>query len=262
MAFIRGPARLRKQIFLNFKGGTGKTTLAAIYGLRLAELGYRTLFIDMDPQGHLTTCLGKKDWHFDKTLFHVLVRDGPIGEVTKKIWGLPADVVPADISLSATELCLGRLPYREWRLVHALAPLKEQYDVVVMDTSPTIGLLTLNGLLAAEDLIIPVLPDSLSMLGLETLFKALGYVQRDFRHFPVNVGVLLNRFEPAVRRCINLRKMLAARYPQRLLKATVRECPELANQPSLRRLGGRYCVPAQAAEDIDLLIEEIAPGRG
>jgi len=261
MAFKSAAESFRKQMFLNFKGGTGKTTLAAAYGLQLAETGRRVLFVDLDPQGHLTKCLGVNEWQFGRTLYHVLVREARIAEVMKKLAGLEAHVVPADISLSATDLSLNGLPYREWRLVHALAPLRRQFDVVLFDASPTISLLNLNAILASRDLIVPVLPDSLSLHGLKTLLATLTSIETDFDHRIENVGILLNRFLPDDAHCVDFHKRLKKIYKGHVLRTVIRYCPDLGNQPSLDRVGARLRLEGQVLEDIRDLMKEIAPTK-
>ncbi|HUT23552.1 MAG TPA: ParA family protein [Sumerlaeia bacterium] len=249
-------------MFLNFKGGTGKTTLSAAYGLQLVKMGRRVLFVDLDPQGHLTKCLGINEWQFDATLFHVLTQDVPVGDVLKKAPGLEAFVVPADISLSAVDLSLGPLPYREWRLVHALSSLTDEFEVVVLDASPTINLLNLNAVLASRDLIVPVLPDSLSLFGLRTLMKTLASIEADFSHRIENIGILLNRFLPDDANCEDVRKRLKQTYSGRVLETVIRHCSELSREPALNRFGARLSLCEEALADFRALIQEIAPLPG
>lgn len=249
-----------RQLFLNFKGGTGKTTLSAAYGLQLAEQGRRVLFLDLDPQGHLTKCLGINEWQFDRTLYHALVRDVPITELMKKIPGLPeSTIVPADISLSTTDLSLSGLPYREWRLVHALSAVKKQFDVVVMDAPPAISLLNLNAILACTDLVIPVLPDSLSVFGLKTLLRTVGSIETDFDHRIGNVRILINKFAPEDPASQESRDFIRKHHKGQLLETVIRHSAHLSRQPLLHRFGARLVLDERSAEDIESLVEEIGP---
>jgi chromosome partitioning protein len=137
----RVPARraMRAQLFLNFKGGTGKTSLSSSYAYRLAERGYRVLMIDLDSQGHATKCLGHEGSSFKQTLHDVLVRRKPLSEVTVAT-GMPGlDLVPSNLTMSTVDLSLMPLAGREFRLRKALEEAKAKYDFVVMDAPPSFG---------------------------------------------------------------------------------------------------------------------------
>src|SRR5512133_2371074 len=164
------PSPPRVELFLNFKGGTGKTSLSSSYAYRLAERGYRVLVIDLDSQGHATKCLGKEGSSFTKTLFDALIRKTPLTELTVET-GMPGlSLIPANLAMSTIDLSLMPLSGREFRLRNALKDVEGRYDFVVMDAPPSFGLLNLNALMAASDLIIPVLADFLSYDGLRLLF--------------------------------------------------------------------------------------------
>ena len=167
------PFPRRIQLFLNFKGGTGKTSLSSSYAYRLAERGYRVLMVDLDSQGHATKCLGREGSDFTKTLHDVLIRKTPVDDVTVPT-GMPnLSLVPANLAMSTIDLALMPLAGREFRLRNALQAVAPKYDFVVMDAPPSFGLLNLNALMAADDLIIPVLADFLSYDGLRLLFETV-----------------------------------------------------------------------------------------
>src|SRR6185369_15865148 len=114
------PFPVRVQLFLNFKGGTGKTSLSSSYAYRLAERGYRVLMIDLDSQGHATKCLGKEGGSFSQTLHDVLIRKKPISGVTVPT-GMPGlSLVPSNLAMSTIDLALMPLAGREFRLRKAL----------------------------------------------------------------------------------------------------------------------------------------------
>ena len=145
----------RRQLFLNFKGGTGKSSISASYGYRAAELGARTLLVDLDPQGHLTRCLGFNGSDFELTLYEVLIDKHDIRDAVVETGMKTLHLLPANIRLSPIELSLMSQNAREWRLRRALEPLSSTYDLVVLDSPPNIGLLNLNAILVrrAEALI-------------------------------------------------------------------------------------------------------------
>ena len=143
----------RRQLFLNFKGGTGKTSLSTSYAYRLAERGYRVLVIDLDSQGHATRCLGEEGASFPRTLFDVLVRKVPLSQVVieTKMPGLK--LVPSNLAMSTVDLALMPLAGREFKLRNALKDVEGEFDFLVMDAPPSFGLLNLNALMAAQDLV-------------------------------------------------------------------------------------------------------------
>ena len=171
---------IRKQLFLNFKGGTGKSSVSASYGFRLAQMGVKTLMIDLDPQGHLTQCLGLDSSQYPKTLFSALVEKEDLERIIIKTDLPTLDIIPSNLNLSPTELSLFAMNSREFRLKRLLALVEKDYELIVMDASPSIGLLNLNAILASNDLLIPVLADFLSYHGLKILFETLIYDRRRF----------------------------------------------------------------------------------
>ena len=138
---------IRKQLFLNFKGGTGKSSLSASYGFRLAQMGIRTLLIDLDPQGHLTQCLGLNNEEYTKTLFNGLIEKEEIEKIIVKTDLPTLNIIPSNLNLSPVELSLFSMNSREFRLKRLLSSIEKNYEVIVMDASPSIGLLNLNAIL-------------------------------------------------------------------------------------------------------------------
>src|SRR5215470_10861818 len=131
------PLGHRKQLFLNFKGGTGKTSLSTSYAYRLAELGYSILLVDLDSQGHATKCLGYEGEDFERTLLDVLVRKMPVKEVIQRTPVPNLSFVPSNLSMSTVDLSLMPLAGREMRLRNALKDLDGQYQVTVFDAPPS-----------------------------------------------------------------------------------------------------------------------------
>ena len=172
--------RRRKQLFLNFKGGTGKSVISANYGYKLALNGFKVLMVDLDPQGHLTKCLGINPDEFSKTLYDVIINKDPI-ESTLASTNLPTlELIPANLLLSPIELSLTSLHAREFKLKHALEGIEDNYDMIILDAPPNIGLLNLNAILAVDELLVPVLADFLSYDGLKILFETLRNIEEDF----------------------------------------------------------------------------------
>ena len=252
-----GSSFSRRQLFLNFKGGTGKTTLSASYGSRIASMGKRVLLVDLDPQAHLTKCLGHDGAEVEKTLYHVLIRDEDLRTAVIPTSQTNLFLVPSNLSLSATELSLAQRSLRESRMKYALALVREEFDLVILDAAPTIGLVNLNAILAADDIIIPVLPDFLSYHGLKILFETLASVEKEFLATFENIHVLINRFKEAEEICVAARSALERYYSDYLLRTVIRECPAFS-QASVRGVSIFDIDPeSSAAEDLSHLIDEL-----
>jgi len=247
----------RIQLFLNFKGGTGKTSLSSSYAYRLAERGYRVLMIDLDSQGHATKCLGKEGSSFSKTLHDVLIRKIPLDEVTVKT-GMPGlSLVPANLAMSTIDLALMPLAGREFRLRNALEGVKGKYDFVVLDAPPSFGLLNLNALMAAGDLVIPVLADFLSYDGLRLLFETIQGLEQDLSHQLENIFIVVNAFNQTFKIAREALGALRTHYADYLLDTVVRQCTKFAQASSEGCPIFGYDPDSKGATDIEAVQREI-----
>jgi len=253
---------IRKQLFLNFKGGTGKSSLSASYGFRLAQMGFRVLLIDLDPQGHLTQCLGLNNEQYPKTLYNALVEKEDIEKVIIKTDLSTLDIIPSNLNLSPVELSLFSMNSREFRLKRLLSSLEKSYDVIVMDASPSIGLLNLNAILASNDLLIPVLADFLSYHGLKILFETLSTIEEDFSFVFENIFIFLNRYNESHRICRRSKKALETHYKKYLLSTVIRQDTKIAEATSQGTPIFLFAQSSKGAEDIQNLIGEIFGMKG
>ena len=253
---------IRKQLFLNFKGGTGKSTISASYGFRLAQMGVRTLLIDLDPQGHLTQCLGLNSQEFPNTLFSALIEKEEIEKVIVKTDLPTLDVIPSNLNLSPVELSLFSMNSREFRLRKLINAVEKDYELIVMDASPSIGLLNLNAILASNDLIIPVLADFLSYHGLKILFETLSTIEEDFSFVFENIFIFLNRYNESHRICKRSKKALETHYDQYLLNTVIRQDTKIAEATSQGTPIFLFAQSSKGAADIQNLIEEIIGLKG
>src|SRR5512139_2707996 len=247
----------RVQLFLNFKGGTGKTSLSSSYAYRLAERGYRVLVVDLDSQGHATKCLGQEGSSFTRTLFDALIRKTPLSELTVKT-GMPGlDLVPSNLAMSTIDLALMPLAGREFRLRNALKDVDGKYDFVVMDAPPSFGLLNLNALMAATDLVIPVLADFLSYDGLRLLFETIQGLEQDLSHQLENIFIVVNAFNQTFKIAREAADALKTHYVDYLLDTTVRQCTKFAQSSSEGCPIFGYDADSKGATDIEAVQEEI-----
>jgi chromosome partitioning protein len=249
----------RRQIFLNFKGGTGKTSLSAFYAFRLAHLGLKVLLIDLDPQGHLTQCLGINHDDFEATLYNVLIERMDIRDVVVDTPMPNLKLIPASLDLSPVELALTSVNAREMRLRKSLAPMQDEFDVIVMDASPSIGLLNLNGILACSELFVPVLADFLSYHGLKILFETLTSIEEDFDFLLDSIYIIINHYNASLNICQRAREALDQHYSTYLLKTIIRQDTKMAEAASMGLPIHLYTSKGRGAADIDSLIREVFP---
>src|SRR5512140_2128688 len=247
----------RIQLFLNFKGGTGKTSISSSYAYRLAERGYRVLMLDLDSQGHATKCLGKEGGSIERTLLDVLIRKTPIDEVTLETAMPGLALVPANLAMSTIDLALMPLAGREFRLRNALNGSAGKYDFVVMDAPPSFGLLNLNALMAADDLVIPVLADFLSYDGLRLLFETVQGLEDDLSHQLEPLFIVVNAFNQTFKIAREALDALRTHYSDYLLRTVVRQCTKFAQASSEGCPIFGYDADSKGARDIDAVQEEI-----
>ena len=246
----------RKQLFLNFKGGTGKTSLSTSYAWRMAELGYSVLLIDLDSQGHATKCLGFEGEDFSKTLLDVLVRKTPVSEVLQQAALPNLQFIPSNLSMSTVDLSLMPMAGREFKLRNALKEVESRFDLIVFDAPPSFGLLNLNALMATDDLFVPVLADFLSFHGLKLLFETVQSLEDDLGHMLANVFIVVNAFNATFKLAKEALEALKEHYPEYLLPTIVRQCTKFALASSEGRPVFVAEPDSKGAQDIDAVIVE------
>jgi chromosome partitioning protein len=189
-----GPARVIA--LCNQKGGVGKTTSAINLGASLAELGRRVLLVDFDPQGALSVGLGVQPHQLDRTSYNLLMERGvAIDDVLLKTSVPGVDLLPSNIDLSAAEIQLVTEVAREQALARALAPVLPEYDFVLIDCQPSLGLLTVNALTAAHGVIIPLECEFFSLRGVALLIDTIDKVQQRLNPDLVLDGILATMYD-------------------------------------------------------------------
>ena len=245
--------------FANQKGGVAKTTTTVAIAAALGELGRRVLAVDLDPQGALTYSLGMDPDELDETINDVLIRRLPIQKV---IQTREVDLVPANIDLAGAEAVLLAKTGREYALERALREVLPMYDYVLIDCPPSLGILTINGLTAAQEVVIPLLAEALSHRAVGQLIETLG----DIRHFTNPdlqvIGLIATMFDGRTRHAREVFADIGSRYGVRMLEPPVRKSIRFAEATQ----AGRSIISfapghpgAQAYRDLAAVIEEASP---
>jgi chromosome partitioning protein len=188
----KGPTLPKVIAFANQKGGVAKTTTTLNLGVAFKERGFRVLLIDLDPQGNLTMSQGLNPDSIERSMFDVLVHRVPIEEV---IADREVDLAVSSIDLAGAELALSSQIGRERALEKALAGVRERYDYVLIDTPPSLGLLTINAFVAATSVIVPVQCEYLSLRGLVQLENTLSMVRENLNPEVEIQGILPTMFD-------------------------------------------------------------------
>ena len=206
--------------FANQKGGVAKTTTTLSIGAALAEMGRTVLAVDMDPQAALTYSMGVDPDALDETVNDVLVRRLPVEKV---VVSREIDLVPANIDLAGAEAILLAKTGREYALERALRDVQSAYDYIVIDCPPSLGILTINGLTAANEVVIPLQCEALSHRGVGQLVETLG----DIRHFTnpnlTIAGVIPTLYDGRSRHARDVLADVGSRYELQVFEPPVRK---------------------------------------
>ncbi|MEO7803435.1 MAG: AAA family ATPase [Actinomycetota bacterium] len=216
----------------NQKGGVAKTTSTSCLGAALAEQGYRVLLVDLDAQASLTFSLGHDPDSLDVTIHDVLLGRMPIQKVI--IVG-DVDVAPSNIELAGAELFLFSKTGREYELRNALQEVQQDYDAILIDCPPSLGVLTINALTAATDVIIPLQCEALSQRGVSQLIDTINDVRRYTNPDLKIRGILPTMFDPRTNHSREVLEQVASRYAIPIFEPAVRKSVRFAEAPSRGR---------------------------
>src|SRR5215212_9086100 len=238
----------------NQKGGVAKTTTTLNLGVAFAEHGLRVLLVDLDPQGNLTMSQGMNPDTIERSMFDVLVHRLPLEQVIER---REVDVAVASIDLAGAELALSSQIGRERALAKALAPMKERYDYILIDTPPSLGLLTINAFVAADGVIVPVQTEYLSLRGLVQLENTLSMVRDNLNPNVAVTGILATMYD---RRLIHSREavdILKENFGELVFQTKIRKTIRYAEAPVKGESVLKYDPTSEAAELYRDLAKEV-----
>lgn len=242
---------------LNAKGGTGKTTTASNLGASLAAMGKYVLLVDTDPQGNATTGLGiyLKDDHLN--LYHTLVGDYEPEAIIRKTSLLGLDVLPAAPSLAGANVELVSVQNREFWLKNVLNKIRTNYDYILIDSGPSLGMLTINSLVASEGLVIPVQSEYYALEGLSQLLNTIDLVRTSLNPDLQVYGVLLTMYDKRNALSQQVVREVQQNFPGRVFQSIIPRTVSLAEAPSHGKTILQHDPASKGAEAYRMLAEEI-----
>jgi chromosome partitioning protein len=253
----RGTQLARVIAFANQKGGVAKTTSTLNLAVALQERGLRVLIVDLDPQGNLTMSQGLNPDSIERSMFDVLVHRLPISEVIQE---QEVDLAVSSIDLAGAELALSSQIGRERALEKSLAPVKGDYDYVLIDTPPSLGLLTINALVASHGVIVPVQCEYLSLRGLVQLENTLSMIRENLNPEVEIVGILPTMFDGRTLHSKEAVDILTENFGPLVFNTRIRKTVRYAEAPVKGSSVLKYDPKGPAADAYRDLAKEVLNG--
>jgi chromosome partitioning protein len=243
----------------NQKGGVGKTTCTLNIGAGLQFAGKSVLLIDLDPQAHLTYCMGIAAHELGKTIYDVFRKGVSLKDVALDRNGL--HVIPSSLDLAGIEMELAGIPGREFLLKEFLEG-KNAYDFILIDCPPSLGLLTLNALTAAQEIFIPLQTEFLALKGMGKLLETIETVRKRLNKDLDITGIIATRFDARKNLNKGIVDTITERFGRKLFKTFIRENISLAEAPGYGQTIFEYAPKSYGAQDFTALAGEIVRRQG
>ena len=248
-------------VITNQKGGVGKTSTASAMISGLADKGYKILAVDLDPQGNLGFCLGAEIDN-SPTVYELMKGTVPIEQVIQRNQNI--DIIPSNILLSGAEIEFTQIG-REYLLKKGIEKIRKNYDYIIIDTPPALNLLTVNAYTATDNLIIPMIPEILSLLGISQLRETIDLVKNIYNPKIEVLGILLNKYDKRrilTRDVEEMAEIIAKELKTTVFKTKIRSAVSVAEAPAHGESVYRFSPKAKSTNDYREFIDELISQKG
>jgi len=242
---------------VNQKGGVGKTTTAVNLGSYLANLGKQVLLVDIDPQANATSGIGIDHKELEHGIYEALLGEKALYEVIKHTLQDGYKVAPSTISLAGAGIEMVSMDNREFRLGNILQSIKEEYDYIIIDGPPSLGLLTVNSLVAADEVLIPIQSEYYALEGLGQLLDTIGLVQHNLKPELGIMGAVITMFDKRNNLSSSVMNELYQYFPNKVFRSVIPRSVRLAEAPSYGRSILHYDPKSKGARAYDRLAREL-----
>ncbi|OHA00148.1 MAG: chromosome partitioning protein ParA [Candidatus Sungbacteria bacterium RIFCSPHIGHO2_02_FULL_47_11] len=246
----------------NQKGGVGKSTSAQNLAVFLAALGKRVLLVDIDPQANATSGLGINTRRLERDIYHALIGKCSVDAVLKKTKFLSLDILPASSALAGATIELVDMRSREYKLRELLEPVRRKYDFIIIDSPPSLGLLTINALTASRSIIIPVQCEYYALEGLADLLRTIQLINSNLKVKTTILGALLTMYDRKSRLHRAVAKEIRRKFPGYVFEAVIPRNVSLAEAPSFGKTILEYAPYSHGAKAYRQLAEEVLRMEG
>jgi len=248
---------MRKIAVINQKGGSGKTTTVVNTGAFLAQRGKKVLLIDLDPQSHTTIHLGFEPPSIKNSVYDILIKKFPLREVLLPTYEKNLSIIPASIELASAEIELVNEIGREIILRDALKKSKMDFDYILIDCPPSLGLLTLNALTTADEIFIPIQAEFFALEGLTKLMQTIEIVKKRLNPRIEISGIIITMFDARKNICRDVSDKVASYFKKKIFKTKIRENVRLAEAPGFGKTIKDFAPCSHGWEDYRKLASEI-----
>lgn len=246
----------------NQKGGVGKSTTAQNLAVFLAAFGKKVLVVDIDPQANTTSGFGLNSRRLEKNVYHALIGKVSAESIVKKTPVLSVDILPSSSALAGASIELIDMKNREYKLKEVLEPVRRKYNFIIIDSPPSLGLLTLNALTAAQKTIIPVQCEYYALEGLADLLHTIQIVNANLKTRVAIMGALLTMYDRKSRLHRAVEKEIRRKFPGYVFQAVIPRNVSLAEAPSFGKTILQYDPYSHGAKAYRQLAEEVLKMEG